>query len=143
MIYDLKDEISVKKARTYFEYLQEKESRIELKEKRPRRSISQNNYLHLILCAFGLNFGYTLYEVKQYIFKQIVNKDLFYDGQKEGIEEIPKWRSTAHLDTKELTTAIDRFLDYSAKNGYRLPEPRDLAWIQELENEVLSNQKYL
>lgn len=149
MIYDLQDEISRKKARTYFEYLQTKKSRIALIEKRPRRSISQNNYLHLILSAFGINFGYTLQEVKQYIFKETVNYDLFYDCQKEMIDEfdnvlsIPKWRSSAHLDTKELSDAIDRFLDFSAKQGYRLPEPSDLTWITELENEILSNQKYL
>lgn len=143
MIYDLKNEISAKKARTYFESLERKKSRIELKEKRPRRSISQNNYLHLILSAFGLNFGYTLEEVKQCIFKQIVNKDIFYDGQKKGIEEIPKWRSTANLDTKERALTIERFLNYSAQHGYRLPEPQDLVWITELENEVLNNQKYL
>lgn len=143
MIYDLQDEISRKKAETYFEYLKTKKSRIALIEKRPRRSISQNNYLHLILNAFGLNFGYTLFEVKQYIFKEIVNKDIFYDGQKEGVAEVPKWRSTSRLNTKEMTTVIERFLDFSAKQGYRLPEPKDLVWITELENEVLSNQKYL
>lgn len=43
-------------------------------------------------------------------------------------EQKTSWRSTADLDTKELTTAIDRFRNYSSKEaGIYLPEPSDLA----------------
>jgi len=120
-----------------------KNKKIELKVKHPRRSIPQNSYLHLILSAFGANFGYTLEETKQYIFKQIVNKDTFYNGEKTGLVTLQEWRSTSDLDSKEMTVCIDRFLDYSSKNGYGLPEPSNLAWIEELEQQVANNKQFL
>jgi len=120
-----------------------KNKKIELKVKHPRRSIPQNSYLHLILSAFGANFGYTLEETKQYIFKQIVNKDTFYNGEKTGLVTLQEWRSTSDLDSKEMTVCIDRFLDYSSKNGYGLPEPSNLVWIEELEQQVANNKQFL
>lgn len=143
MIYDLSNDIQIQQAKTRFEYLIEKQKKVEIKVKHPKRSISQNSYLHLILSAFGSNFGYTLEETKQFIFKQEVNKDIFYNGEKKGLVTISEWRSTADLDSKELTLCIDRFLDYSAKNGYLLPDPSNLVWIEQLEQEVSNNKQYL
>lgn len=144
MIYDLNIPHEKAKAETYFNHLLDKKKRVEIKVKHQRRSISQNSYLHLILNAFGMNFGYTLEEVKQEFFKKKVNPDIFYDGQVGELEKIDRWRSTADLDKGEMTTAIDRFLNYSAKEtGYALPEPSDLAWIAELEREIENNKVYL
>lgn len=143
MRYSLKIEHEASQAKTKLDYLISKGVDIELTEKKPIRSISQNSYLHLILSAFGCNFGYTLDEVKLYIFKKEVNAEIFYIGQKGKLIEVEEWRSTADLDTKEMTTAIERFLNYSAKNGYRLPEPSDLVWIAELKKEVHNNKQYL
>lgn len=119
-----------------FKYLIGKGKRIELTEKKKKRSISQNSYMHLIFSWFGLEFGYTLEEVKQEIFKREVNPEIFYDGDKDGIVTIQKWRSTASLDTGEMTLAIDRFRDFSAKHGCYLPEPKDLNWLETIENEI-------
>lgn len=143
MIYSLDKEHEKQQAITRFHFLIAKGKRIELKVKHPRRSINQNSYLHLILSAFGSHFGYSLEEVKQYIFKEQVNSEIFNNGDKGSLITIQEWRSTADLDTKELTTAIERFLNYSAKNGYRLPEPSDLVWIQELEKQIENNKTYL
>lgn len=143
MIYDLSNNIQIEQAKTRFAHLLETKKKIDLTVKHPKRSISQNSYLHLILSAFGSEFGYTLEEVKQDIFKKIVNEETFYDGEKEGIVLLSKWRSTADLDKKELTICIERFLNYSAENGYLLPEPKDLVWIEELEKQVINNKKYL
>lgn len=143
MIYDTSNRIAKEQAKTRFEYLLSKDKTIELTEKRKTRSVSQNAYLHLILSAFGLEFGYTLDEVKQYIFKDHVNSDIFYNGEKHGLIVVKEWRSTASLNTKEMTIAIDKFLDYSAKNGYRLPEPDDLVWINEIKNNIENNKQYL
>ena len=143
MIYSLENEIEINKARTRFNDLASQGKTIELKEKRKKRTISQNSYLHLILNAFGLNFGYTMQEVKQHFFKELINPEIFNNGEKHGLITIQDWRSTADLNTKELTTAIDRFLDYSAKQGYLLPNPNNLAFIQQLENEVNNAKQYL
>lgn len=143
MIYNLDNEIQKQQAITRFKYLLDKKKKIELTVRHPKRSISQNSYLHLILSAFGANFGYTLEETKQYIFKQEVNKEIFYDGEIDGLVRVSKWRSTADLDSKELTTCIDRFLDYSAKNGYLLPDPSNLVWLEQLEQEINNHKQFL
>jgi hypothetical protein len=149
MIYNPSNPLHVHQAISKIKHFIEQGKRFELKAKNDRRSISQNSYLHLILTWFGLETGYTLEEVKQDIFKKIVNPNTFYDGEHEGKIEglkIERWRSTASLDTAEMTLVIDRFRDYSAKElGIYLPEPSDLALIQELENEISkhSNQQYL
>ncbi len=143
MTYELTNEIEIAQAETRFKYLIKKGKKIELKEIKHKRSISQNSYLHLILSAFGLEFGYNTQEVKQYIFKEIVNPEIFNNGEKHGIVKIQSWRSTAELDTLELTTAISRFLDYSANNGYLLPDPSNLSHIQQLENEINNAKQWI
>ena len=143
MIFETSNQIEAEKAKVYFNFLLNGSKTIEIKAKRKRRSIPQNSYLHLILSAFGLNFGYTLEEVKQQIFKEHLNSDIFYEGEKEGIVKVKSWRSSANLNTKEMTTAINRFLDFSSKLGYLLPDPQNLVYIQQLEREVNNAKQYL
>ena len=149
MIYNPKNPLHQKQAIEKINYYIKQGKRFELKAKHDRRSISQNSYLHLILTWFSIETGYTLEEVKQDIFKKVVNSSLFDDGEIEGKIKglkIQRWRSTASLDTKELTLAIDRFRDFSSKElGIYLPEPNDLGLIQEIENEIskFNNQQYV
>ena len=139
MIFDSKNEIDILKAKQRFEYLIEKGKVFELTEKRQKRSISQNSYLHLILSYFAHQYGETPDYVKRYFFKNVCNKELFlteYVNTKTG--EIRKdWRSSADLDTKEMTTAIDNFIMYANKEaGIFLPSPNDLANINLMEIEL-------
>ena len=139
MIFDSTSEIDILKAKQRFDYLVSKGKMFELTEKRKRRSISQNSYLHLILSYFAYEYGETLDYVKRYFFKNVCNKDLFlteYANTKTG--EIRKdWRSSADLDTKEMTTAIDNFIMYANKEaGIFLPSPNDLVNINLLEIEL-------
>ena len=149
MIYNPKNPFHQKQAIEKINYYIKQGKRFELKAKHDRRSISQNSYLHLILTWFGIETGYTLEEVKQDIFKKVVNSSLFDDGEIEGKIKglkIQRWRSIASLDTKELTLAIERFRDFSSKElGIYLPEPNDLGLIQEMENEIskFNNQQYV
>jgi len=147
MIFNATIEDDVKKAKVRFDYLIEKGKSFELIEKKPKRTISQNNYLHLILSWFAVETGYTKDEVKLEIFKKHVNTDLFYDGEanvKNQVIVIERWRSTRSLDTKELTIAIDRFRNFSAKEvGIYLPEPLDLALLQQMESELKEHQNQI
>lgn len=147
MIYDLSNPVDLEKFKMRCNHLAVKKERVDLSVKHPRRSASQNRYEHLLFSAFAMETGYTRDEVKQVIFKQVVNPELFYDGESEieGVS-IQKWRSTADLDTAEKTEAINRFLNYSAQNhGLRLPEPGDLAYLNEIEKEASkpSNKEHL
>lgn len=141
MIYQTNNEFDKQRAITRFNKLLEKNAIIELTEKKPKRTIQQNRYLHLILAWFGLELGYTLEEVKQEIFKKIVNPQLFYEGEIGDKIPIQRWRSSADLDTAELTIAIDNFRDYSSREaGIYLPEPSDLNALNHIEIELKNNQ---
>lgn len=137
--------IDHQKAKDYLNQLIDSGCDFEIKKKLNKRTYSQNNYIHLLFGYFALNTGYTPEEVKQEIFKKIVNPEMFYEGEKEKMPgiKIEEWRSTADLNTKEMTICIEKFLDWSASEAeIRLPEPSDLAFLKEIEIE-LSNQKQI
>lgn len=142
MIYNAKNTLDINRARSRLEHLISNEKTFELTEKRPKKSIKQNAYLHLILSWFALEYGETLEYIKQEMFKKIVNKDIFeteFVNKKTG--EIRKdWRSVSELDSKEMTISIDRFRNYASKEaGIYLPEPTDLIYLQEIENQIKNN----
>ncbi|PIF44331.1 hypothetical protein CLU96_1275 [Chryseobacterium sp. 52] len=139
MIFDTSNPDMRKKAIDRVKNLLEKKAKIEVLEKRRNRTYSQNNYLHLILGWYALEYGDTLEEIKQEHFKRIVNRDLFiteFINYKTG-EVRERWRSTTELDTKEMSTAIERFRNYSVKTlNIYLPEPKDLVHLEEIENQL-------
>lgn len=144
MIYNPEKQIDVSRAIERLKFFIENKRVFELTEKRKKRTISQNAYLHLLFGWFALETGYTTEEVKQEIFKKIVNPNTFYEGEFGNIITIERWRSTANLNTQEMTLCIDRFRDYSSKEaGIYLPQPCDLAMLQEMEIQISNNQNYL
>lgn len=139
MIFDLSKEEPRQQVIDRMKYLLGKNAKIEINEKRKNRTYSQNNYLHLILGHFALEYGETLEYVKQVIFKQWVNEDIFkYERVNEKTGEIREaYRSTAQLNTKEMSEAIERFRNYAVKNlDLYLPEPKDLTHLEEIENQL-------
>lgn len=145
MIYNLSNNYEKQNAITRFKNLLENGKKVELKVKHPRKSISHNAYAHLIMSWFAVEYGESLEYVKQEIFKKVVNTEIFkteFVNKKTG-EIRTAWRSFAKLDSKETSIAIDRFRDYSSREaGIYLPEPNDLASINNLETE-LSKFKHL
>lgn len=140
-----KSKIDHQKAKDYLNKLIASGCDFEIKKKLSKRTYSQNNYIHLLFSYFALNTGYTPNEVKQDIFKKIVNPEMFYEGEKEKIKglKIEQWRSTADLNIKEMSICTERFLDWSVlEAGIRLPEPSDIAFLREIEIE-LSNQNII
>lgn len=139
MIYDTSKPEGRKKAIDRVKYLLDKKAKIEVVEKRRNRTYSQNNYLHLILGWYALEYGETLDYVKQVIFKQWANPEIFkaeFINEKTG-EVREAWKSTSGLNTEQLSTAIERFRAYSLKTlNLYLPEPKDLAYLEEIENQL-------
>lgn len=138
MLYNGEKEIDCHRAMERIKHLIKNKKVFELKEKKPKRTLSQNSYLHLILSWFALETGYTLEEVKQEIFKKIVNPQMFYEGEVDkGFVKIQRWRSSKNLDTSEMTLAIDRFRNYSSTEaGIYLPQPDDLTLLNEIRVEL-------
>ena len=126
-LYNLRNPYDRVKFKAKVNELYTKQEYVELKKKTTQRSLAQNSYLHLLLGYFASEFGYTLDEVKLDIFKRHCNKDLFLRERinKRG-QKVSYIRSSAELDKAEMTTAIERFRNYSsAECGLYLPEPNE------------------
>jgi hypothetical protein len=146
MILDAKKEFDVERARTRLEKLIENKSKFELTEKKPVRSVSQNAYLHLIIGWFAIEYGETIDYVKRMIFKKLVNPKIFiFERENTKTKEKRKeLRSSADLDSAEMTTAIDRFRDYSSKEfGVYLPEAGEMDFLNEIKTQIENNKNYL
>ena len=137
MLFNLNNPYEVDKFTDYCEEQKKKGGIVEVRRKHRQRSLSQNSYLHLILGFFAAEFGYSLEEVKLDLFKKEVNKEIFIRERVNRRCDIVKYvRSSADLDTAEMTTAIERFRNYSASEaGLYLPAPNEyeaLVYAQQL-----------
>ena len=139
MIFNASNEFDIQRAKERLGYLIEKKKTFEITEKKPKRTYSQINYILLHFSWFALEYVEITDIVKQDIFKKLVNPQIFlteYVNYKTG-EVRAAWRSTADLNTKEMTTAIDNFRDYASKEaGIYLPTPDDLTFLNEIERQV-------
>lgn len=141
--YDLAKKIDQARLKKYLTQLYAKGALVELKSLE-KRSLSQNNYLHLLLSWYGLEFGYTVGFVKLELFKKLVNGETFViDRQNKKEEYYQDVRSSADLSKAELTLCIDRFRDWSSKEcSFYLPEPSDLLYLREIQVELEKSKQY-
>lgn len=118
---------------------------VELTEKKPRRSNQQNAYLHVILGYFAMETGNTLEWVKQQYFKKLVNADIFIREQEDKwLGRMKVLRSSAELDSSEMTTAIDRFRNWaSSEAGVYLPSANEDEMLALMEVEIARYKQYL
>lgn len=113
--------------RVYEECLKAPLGLVEVKRKHRQRSSSQNAYLHVCLGYYASEFGYSIDEVKQDIFKRMLNKDIFeVERVNRRGEKVIRLRSSRDLDTGEMTLAIERFRNWSsAVAGLYIPSPNE------------------
>lgn len=145
MIYNLSSQLDVLNARTRLEFLIKRGCIVELTEKKQKRTINQNAYLHLLLGYFASQTGNTLEWVKQQYYKKLCNPDLFI-GEREDkfIGRVRYVRSSADLRTDEMNLSIERFRNWSASEaGIYLPEATSGAEIAALQVEVERYKTYL
>lgn len=118
---------------------------IELTEKKPRRSLPQNKYLHVILAYFGAQTGNTLEWVKHQYYKKLVNPDLFIrEKEDKYLGKIKVLRSSADLDTSEFSLSVERFRNWASQEaGIYLPSADEYIIIQQMEIEIERNKEYL
>ena len=146
MFYDANKPIDVQRAIVKFKHLIEKKKTFELTQKKEKRTLNQNSYLHLILSFFALEYGETLEYVKFEFFKKLVNKQIFeYERINVKTGEIRiDYRSSASLNTKEMTDAIERFRNYSSKEaGVYLPTPKEGIMLKEIELQIKNNEQWI
>ncbi len=137
MKYNLQSPTECLEAKKQLLFLIEQKKQVEIKIIRPRRSLAQNNYLHLLLGAFGQHFGYTMPESKL-IYKSISSDVYVYEKNSYRF-----WKSSAELDSADMTKTIDKFRELSAEMGYELPLATDIEWLRSIENEIERSKAYL
>lgn len=118
---------------------------VEVKKKHRQRSDSQNRYLHVCLGYFASEFGLSLEEVKQDIFKRKLSNDIFQVERvnKRG-QKVKRLRSSSDLDAQEMTTAIERFRNWSsAVAGLYIPSPNETEALFEAQRQMEAYQEYL
>lgn len=146
MLYNLSNPLDANNARTRLEMLTKKGVIVEMTEKKQKRSLSQNSYLHLILGYFASQTGNTLEWVKQQYYKRLCNPDIYIAERYDSIlEKTVKYvRSSASLTTDEMSLSIDRFRNWSsAEAGIYLPDAMSHAELAALQVDVERYKTYL
>ena len=137
MRYDLKNPLEQRKAMQQLDYLTSNGAVVELTEKRKKRSIPQNSYLHVVITLFAIEVGYTLDEAKTVLKREC--SFMVYD--KEGMKFLKRTRD---LNTKELTDFIEWIREYAGKIGIYIPTSEDYLINQiEIDKEISKNKKYI
>ena len=145
MIYRLNNEYEVPKLREKVEAAIASGATVEFKKIHPARSLRQNAYLHVLLGYFGSEYGLSLEEVKLDIFKRLCNRDIFTQTitNKKG-NNIEHLRSSASLTTAEMTTAIERFRNWSASvAGIYLPSPDEQEFLMHCRQVIEQNKEFI
>ena len=145
MIYDLANELDRVRLEKRFKALLTARKVVEVKEYKPKRTSPQNRYLHALLGIVAIQTGNTLADVKTEYFKKHCNSEIFVTRKTDKmLGNVEVLRSSAELDTAEMTTAIDRFVRwYETESGEVLPRPDDEAYIQAIEVEMAKHSYWL
>lgn len=145
MIYDASNPLDKANFLLRAKKLAESGKIVELTEKKPKRSLPQNKYLHVILAYFGTQTGNTLEWVKQQYYKKLVNPDLFIrEKEDKYLGKIKVLRSSADLDTSEFSLSIERFRNWAAQEvGIYIPSADEAILIQQMEIEIERNKEFL
>ncbi|MBD5237731.1 MAG: hypothetical protein HDS62_09455 [Bacteroidales bacterium] len=146
MLYDLSIDLQAENFKKRCNALFKKRCVVDLTERRPQRTLRQNAYLHAALSYFGLQFGYKAEEVKQWYFKELCNPELFVRTISDRLtgQERKVLRSSADLDTEQMTLAIERFRDWAANvAGVYIPSPDEHRMIEQMEIEIQRAKQYL
>ena len=145
MVYDTSNPLDKANFLLRAKKLAESGKIVELTEKKPRRSLPQNKYLHVLLAYFGTQTGNTLEWVKQQYYKKLVNPDLFIrEKEDKYLGKIKVLRSSADLDTSEFILSVEKFRNWASQEaGIYLPSADEYIIIQQMEIEIEKNKEYL
>lgn len=145
MIYNLSNDFDKQRFKVRCNALYKQGGVVDLTAKKEQRTIPQNRYLHLILGWFAIETGSTLGFVKQEYFKRHINPDLFVvEIDDKHLGKVSVLRSSRDLNTAEMTTAIERFRNWSsAEAGVYLPSPDEKQYLDFIEAQADYHNLYL
>lgn len=138
MIYELSKPFDANKAMTWLKNAIEKGKVVDMTEKRKKRTLSQNSYMHVIFDLFALEFGYTKKEAKDLLKRKCIELMRY---EKNG-EEF--FRGTSDLSKDEGQVFIDWVLTFAAMQGCYIPSSEEYLQNQfEIDKEISRNKIYL
>lgn len=146
MLYNLSSILDARNAKARLDLLIKRGVVVELTEKKPKRSTSQNNYLHLCLAYFASETGYSLEWVKKNYYKCNCNRDLFVREKYDELLGRPVrfLRSSADLTTEEMSLSIDRFRNWALlEAGVDIPDAEQQEAVSQMQVEVWRNRRYI
>lgn len=124
--YDLRDPRDYLAALDFLNLSKEKGIEIELKKYYPKRSNKQNKYYHFVCAYFAHEYGCTEYEAENVYMKQFAAPHIFeVENVDKGGRKIHYYRSSADLNTAEMSSAIKNFTAYAECNGIIIPYEDD------------------
>ena len=142
-IYDLSNPFQLEDYQKYINKLYEQRAVVRVEKINPKRTLSQNSYLHFCLSYFACEYGCSLEEAKIVYFKKLVNKELFVSKfvNKFGVE-IERLRSTADLNKEEMRVAIDRFKNWASQYVY-IPDAEEKKAIVYAQQQIEKVKNFL
>lgn len=143
--YDFSRPLDCERAKARLQSLIAKQSpSVEITEK-TYRSGQQNKYMHVCIGIVAMETGNTMDYVKRYYFKAHCNADLFvterYDTRLQ--QNVRTLKSSRDLSTEDMTTAIERFRNWAATEGWYIPTPEEEYMIRQAEIEINRRKEYL
>lgn len=137
MIFDFSNSIDYTKAINYISQLKQGGKVVEIKEKRKKRTIKQNAYLHVLITLYAIELGYTLEEAKTHL-KRSCSFMLYEKNDEKFLKK------TSNLNTQELKEFIDWVRNYAGTHGVYLPTSEEYLVNQMIyDKEISLNQEYL
>ncbi len=145
MLYNTADNFQKEQFQTRAAKLAKSGAVVELTEKRPRRTIPQNAYLHVILSYFASQAGETAEYVKEKYYKYLVNRDLYLRKKQDLYLGIVSYlRSSTELDTEEMALSITRFRNWASETaGIYIPSAEEGTLVRLMEIEIERYKEYL
>ena len=137
MTFDLSNNYDVNKAEIKFKALIASGKKIELKEIKPKRSLSQNKYFHVVVTLYAIAYGATIEEAKTDL-----KRDYGLIYEKKGKKYLI---SSADLDSLIMTQFIDYIRTKAAKElGYYIATSEEyLKNHFNIDNEIKKYKEYL
>lgn len=118
---------------------------VELTEKKPHRSLSQNAYLHVAIAYFASQTGNNAEYVKDKYYKYLVNHDLYLRKKQDPyLGTVIYLRSSTELDTDEMSLSIIRFRNWASETaGIYIPSSEEGTLVRMMEIEIERYKEYL
>lgn len=144
MIYDTSNPLQKEQFKVRSARLSESGKIVELTEKKPKRTLSQNSYLWLLIGYWASQTGYTKDE-SEAIYKN-VNRDIYLIEKDIAGIKVPYVRHTYELNTSEMTISIEKWRNWSAMNEafpVYLPAPDEEDILIYAQQCIEQNQEFI